>query len=195
MPSFGLTTPAAALLCAAAAFTALAAVVEARYTANIVFYNLLNETLYFGGCYSAQNDTLAVIPHSFAPQQVTRLYVRPLQCRCEGVLPERACVRVCVRAQTARFAEEVCVWLARTAFRGDDRFPIVAFWSSLVVFVSIFRPCFNNAAASPWRSCASANLAMWRPIPRRVFRTTHVCTTNEWRCGWSLLLRYLPKVH
>ena len=46
-----------------------------RYTADVVLFNLLNETLEVGGCYTPQNGTIAVEPLDVKPGQVTRFYI------------------------------------------------------------------------------------------------------------------------
>lgn len=46
-----------------------------RYTANVVLFNLLNESIEVGGCHSPQNGTIAIEPTDIKPGQVTRFFI------------------------------------------------------------------------------------------------------------------------
>ena len=51
--------------------------VASRYTANVIFYNLLTDgrTMKFSGCKTGANGTIMVTPGSIAAGQVSRLEV------------------------------------------------------------------------------------------------------------------------
>eukprot|EP00052_Salpingoeca_macrocollata_P035271 m.14108 g.14108 ORF g.14108 m.14108 type:complete len:168 (+) comp7756_c0_seq2:77-580(+) len=69
-------TAARFVLVLAVAFAFCAVPTEARFTANVIVYNLLNSsTLVFDKCVASPNITLPVQPHSVAPQQVARFFV------------------------------------------------------------------------------------------------------------------------